>query len=99
MSSGSSNSARGLKPPKSATGDVKDAFKKALIQCSDAYLIKATGYNQMAKVLDGDRRPSAVGHAKQAMEAAQLGQFACIAGFMSAATEAGLPADVLTDGS
>lgn len=82
-----------LKPPPSARGAVKTAFKEAIETCSTAYFMKYQAYEAMAKVLDGDTRPSAVTKAREGMESATTGQVVCVAGFFSAAERAGVGMD------
>jgi len=65
-------------------------FKEAIETCRNAYYAKASAFDQMSKVLNGDVRPSAVNEAKQASEAAQAGSMLCAIGFMTAGSEAGL---------
>lgn len=90
---GSWSAVQDIDPPKSAKGEAKEAFEKALSDCTMAYLFKSDAYRQMAKVLDGDMRPSAVNKAKESMDAATSGQMVCVAGYMSAAIKAGVSLD------
>lgn len=78
-----------LKPPAAATGEVKDAFKEAIDTCGMAHINKQMAFEAMAKVVDGDQRPSAVAEARSQAETAQMGQLACAAGFMKATDKAG----------
>ncbi len=68
----------------------REAFAKALKTCSDAYYVKASAFDSMGKVLNGDARPSAVTEAREASEAAQAGTMLCGVGFLQAVTGAGL---------
>lgn len=72
------------------SGD-RAAFKEAIETCGNAYFAKGIAYDQMAKVLNGDMRPSAVNDAKQASEGAQAGTMLCAIGFMKAVGDTGLP--------
>lgn len=85
-----------LKPPPSARGAVKTAFKDAIETCSTAYFMKFQAYEAMGKVLDGDTRPSAVTKAREGMESATSGQVVCVAGFFQAADKAGVAMDKVT---
>lgn len=67
-----------------------DGFREALRTCRDAYYAKSSAYEQMARVIDGDSRPSAVAEAREAATRSQAGQMLCAIGFMEAANEAGL---------
>ena len=80
-----------LKVPESTQGDTRKDFEEALERCSAAYALKGAGYSQMAKVLDGDHRPSQVSDAMETMQTANAGQWACVAGFFAAADKAGVP--------
>lgn len=68
----------------------RDAFKDALETCRNAYYAKSSAFDQMAKVLNGDMRPSAVNEARQAAERAEAGTALCGLGFLKAVNDAGL---------
>lgn len=88
-----------LDPPRSAKGQAKKHLAEAISTCSTAYWMKKEAYEKMAKVLDGDMRPSAVTTAKSSMEDATGAQLACVAGLMGAAEKAGVPMSALSEGS
>lgn len=71
----------------------RDGFKEAIETCSNAYLAKMSAFDSMAKVLDGNVRPSAVSDAQQNAERAQAGIMLCGIRFMKAASDAGLDLD------
>jgi len=84
-----------LTPPPSSKGEVRTAFKEAIYACREADQTKSIAYSQMAKVFDGDMRPSAVSQAKAFKEQADLGGMRCAVAFIQAAGKADLPLDLL----
>lgn len=80
-----------LRSPASSSGDAKKGLDDALDRCSTAYAVKGSAYSKVAKVLDGDARPSAVSEASESMEMATVGQWSCVAAFFAAAEKAGVP--------
>lgn len=87
-----------LDPPSSASGEAKTALKEALDGCSTAYWMKYHAYEDMAEVINGDTRPSAVAKANSSMQDASNAQLMCVASFMSAGEKAGVPIAELVGG-
>lgn len=89
---------RRLTVPDAIPSRYRGAFEDAIETCSNAYFAKSSAYESMAKVLDGNIRPSAVSAAQQNAERAQAGVMLCGIGFIKAATDAGLdPEEVIPD--
>lgn len=80
----------GVEIPKSAKGEVKTAMREAREICSSAALAKMDAMDKMAKVLDGDARPSAMSGLKEQLESGQALASGCWIKFMDAAQKAGL---------
>lgn len=76
--------------PRSAKGDVKKAMQAAQDTCESAAYQKKEAMEQMAKVLDGDMRPSAMAELQETLERGKALASGCWIGFMSAADDAGL---------
>lgn len=76
--------------PDAIPSEARGSFREAITTCRDAYYAKSSAYGQMARVIDGDARPSAVAEARDAATRSQAGQMLCALGFMEAASEAGL---------
>lgn len=91
-----SSQTRSLDPPHSAAGEVKAAFEKAIERCADGHLLRANAFEQVAKVLDGDARPSAVTEAQKSMEASSVSGMFCATEMFSAAEKGGLPATIFS---
>lgn len=85
--------------PRSAKVDVRRAMEDARSTCSTSAFVKFQAMEKVAKVVDGDSRPSAVAAAQADMEAAQGYQMRCIVGFMGAAQKAGLVLPEIRDGA
>lgn len=81
---------RRIDVPDAIPRDKRAAFAEAVTTCENAYYAKASAFDQMSKVLNGDMRPSAVSDARQAADRAQAGTMLCALGFMKAGQEAGL---------
>lgn len=79
-----------LEPPAAVKGDTRQKFSKALENCQLAYVGKQMAMEKMAKILDGNMRPSAVAEFQETAQAAQSGALVCAAGFMTAADAAGV---------
>lgn len=77
-----------LKPPAGARGDVKKAFDQALSDCAAAYGSKRSAYGELAKLIDGDQRPSAVAKVTEEMEFTRTFAVRCEAGLTSAVEKA-----------
>lgn len=87
---------RAVRIPRSAKGEVKKSFEGARESCSMTGTMKWAGMRALAKVLDGDMRPSAVSDAKQQMAASSSYALVCAANMVQIAQAAGLelPASV-----
>lgn len=81
---------RRLTVPDAIPARFREGFEEAIETCSNAYLAKSTAFDSMAKVLDGNMRPSAVSAAQQNAQRAQAGVMLCGIRFMAASNEAGL---------
>jgi hypothetical protein len=81
---------RDLDVPVSAEGELRDNLTESLKTCADAYLLRKLSLEAAQSILDGDIRPSAVNEFKAQAEGAQAGTLACVAGYMSAAMNAGV---------
>jgi hypothetical protein len=81
---------RELDVPERAEGKLRDNLSKSLKTCADAYLLRQMSLEAAQSILDGDIRPSAVNEFKEQAEGAQAGTLACVAGYMSAAMDAGV---------
>ncbi|WP_292035553.1 MULTISPECIES: hypothetical protein [unclassified Brevundimonas] len=68
----------------------RGAFSDAVETCRNAYYAKSSAFDQMATVLNGDMRPSAVADARQAAERSQAGTTLCGLAFLKAVNDAGL---------
>ncbi|GLK49640.1 hypothetical protein GCM10017620_26130 [Brevundimonas intermedia] len=79
-----------IDPPKSAKGDVKRAFLDAREACATTAFIKGDAMAKLAKVVNGDSRPSAFAEVKAELERGQLSNLHCLAKFAAAAEAAGL---------
>lgn len=75
--------------PRSAKGDVRKAIVEARDGCGTALFVKQDAMEQVAKVVDGEGRPSAVSAARQRMEEAGSMTMVCIVGFMRAGEATG----------
>lgn len=86
---------RAVKIPRSARGEVKDAFEEAREACEYVGTAKWAAMRQAAKVLDGDMRPSAVSRAKEDLEAIGPVTMRCVATVIGVGVKAGvqLPGD------
>lgn len=84
---------RRLTVPDAIPSRYRGAFEEAIETCSNAYFAKSSAYESMAKVLDGNTRPSAVSAAQQNAQRAQAGVMLCGLGFVKAANDAGLDLD------
>lgn len=82
-----------LDVPEAIPSRYREGFEEAIETCSNAYLFKTSAFDSMAKVLDGNVRPSAVSDAQQGAERAQAGIMLCGIRFMKAANDAGLDLD------
>lgn len=87
-----------LRLPRSARGDVKKAAEKAVDECEMALFLKREAMGQVAKVLDGDTRPSAVQKAQEDMESATASTYMCVAAYAGLASTAGLEFAADTEG-
>lgn len=76
--------------PRSAKGEVKKALSDARETCSTAAYLKTEAMEQMAKVLDGDARPSVMADLQDKMQRGGDLSSGCFVGFLGAAGEAGL---------
>lgn len=81
---------RRIDVPSTIPSSKRRLFKEAISACQNAYYAKASAFDQMGRVLNGDMRPSAVNDARQAADRAQAGTMLCAIGFMKAGQEAGL---------
>lgn len=79
-----------LRAPTEIPAAQRTAFTEALQTCRNAYYAKSSAFSQMADVLNGDMRPSAVAEARQASERSQAGTMLCGLGFLKAVNDAGL---------
>lgn len=79
-----------LRAPTEIPSQKREAFTEALTTCRNAYYAKSSAFSQMADVLNGDMRPSAVAEARQASERSQAGTMLCGLGFLKAVNDAGL---------
>lgn len=75
--------------PRSAKGEVRKAIEEARERCSTTMFVKRKAMGKVAKVVDGDARPSAVAAAREELEEGSTMTMGCIVGFMSAAEKAG----------
>jgi hypothetical protein len=78
-----------MKLPSSAEGDSKAALKAAQDACGIAYWSKRNAYRDVAKVINGDIRPSAQAAAAHSSDQASERLGDCVAGMMKAVHEAG----------
>lgn len=76
--------------PRSAKGEVKTAMKEAQDICESAAYLKMEAMEQMAKVLDGDGRPSAMADLQEKMERGKTLASGCWISFLGAAGKADL---------
>lgn len=76
--------------PRSAKGEVREKLKEAKDRCQSAMTQKQIAMKGIARVLDGDSRPSAVSAAQEDAERAQAMVLGCAVSFMSAAQAGGL---------
>lgn len=76
--------------PRSAKGEVRKKLTKGREICQMSIVSKQIAMESVAKVANGDSRPSAVSKAQEDMERGSTGAMACAVGFMAAANEAGL---------
>ena len=79
-----------LKPPASASGPSKEAFEKAISDCSDAYGTRAYSLSLMMDVVNGENRPSDVQEAVDAMQVGNQAPLRCIAVFIDAVGKTGI---------
>lgn len=79
-----------LEIPRSAKGDVKKALTEARSTCDTASYTKMQAMQQMAKVLDGDARPSAMASLSETVDRGKVLSTGCMLAFMGAAEKAGL---------
>jgi hypothetical protein len=80
----------GLKPPPSARGEVKDAYKSAISACSETALIRVVTMETLGKYLDGDRRPSVEVEIKDGMTDAKNQAMRCVLDYLDATQKAGV---------
>lgn len=78
-----------IRPPAGATGELKKAFDQALGDCSTAYSAKRSAYGELAKLIDGDQRPSAVAKVTEEIEFARTFSVRCEGGLEGAVEKAG----------
>lgn len=71
--------------PRSAKGDARKALDEGRDACSMAMFLKRQAMDKVAKVVDGDSRPSAVAAAQSEMEDAGRQTMACVIGMGRAA--------------
>lgn len=83
--------------PRSAKGDVKKALSDARDTCSTAAYLKTEAMEQMAKVLDGDARPSVMADLQDKMQRGGDLSSGCFVEFLGAAGKAGLTLPELTE--
>ncbi len=76
--------------PRSAKGDVKKALRDARERCSTAAVVKKEAMDRMAKVLDGDDKPSSMAALQDSLKRGTDLSTGCWLGFLAAATEADL---------
>lgn len=76
--------------PRSAKGEVREKLKEAKDRCQSAMTQKQIAMKGIARVLDGDARPSAVSAAQEDAERAQAMVLGCAVSFMGAAQAGGL---------
>ena len=76
--------------PRSAKGEVKAAMKEAQDICENAAYLKMEAMEQMAKVLDGDARPSAMADLQDKLERGKTLASGCWISYMGAAGKADL---------
>lgn len=76
--------------PRSAKGEVKKALREARERCSTAAVVKKEAMDRMAKVLDGDDKPSTMAALQDSLKRGTDLSSGCWLGFLAAATEAGL---------
>jgi len=79
-----------LEIPRSAKGDVKKALNEARSTCDTANYTKMEAMDEMAKVLDGDARPSVMASLSETMDRGKVLSTGCVLAFMGAAEKAGL---------
>lgn len=79
-----------IEPPRSAKGDVRKAIVEARDACATTAFIKGDAMKKLARVLDGDTRPSAFADAKAELERGQMSSLHCLAKFAAAAETAGV---------
>ncbi|WP_438852479.1 hypothetical protein [Brevundimonas nasdae] len=87
---GTSTDVTGVKIPRSAKGEVKKAFQDARDSCRMVGTMKWSAMRDLAKVLDGDNRPSAVSAAREGMESASGFTLRCVVGLAATAEAANL---------
>lgn len=75
--------------PRSAKGDVRKAIEEAKERCSTTMFVKREAMGKVAKVVDGDARPSVVSAAREELERGSTMTMGCLVGFMAAAEKAG----------
>lgn len=75
--------------PRSAKGDARKALIEARDRCSTAMFAKRQAMGKVARVVDGDARPSAVAEARRENELASTMTLGCVAAFAQAAEKAG----------
>lgn len=76
--------------PRSAKGEVRAKLREAKDRCQSAMAQKQIAMQGIARVLDGDARPSAVTAAQEDAERSQALVLGCAVSFMSAAQAGGL---------
>lgn len=76
--------------PRSAKGEVREKLREAKDRCQSAMVQKQIAMKGIARVLDGDARPSVVSGAQEDAERAQAMVMGCAISFMSAAQAGGL---------
>lgn len=88
-----------LRPPKNARGALRDQFEDTLKTCKTAYYMRKESLETAQSIFDGNIRPSAVATFKDEATASQRGILACVAGYMSAATKAGVDLEEMSSTS
>lgn len=83
-------SIRDLDVPDGVDEKLRDDLSVSLKTCGDAYLLRQMSLDSAKDVFNGDMRPSAVNSFREQAEGAQSGVLACVAGYMSAALDAGV---------
>lgn len=81
-----------LNSPPDSSGDVRDAFKRAIDTCSESYNLKSVGFDKFEAVLGNlDTKPKDIEDVKTSMKEGNKASVRCLLAFSEAGDKVSLP--------